>query len=65
MHGRHVGPLQTPLGTVAATGRVVTNRVTDILTVVDDRVTDIWVISDDIALLRQLDAVSLVRQPSG
>ena len=62
MRGRHVGPLSTPLGVVAPTGRVVANRVTDILTVRDDRVTDIWVISDDLALLRQLDAVSLVQE---
>ena len=60
MRGRHVGPLVTPLGTVAPTGRAVQNRVTDILTLNDGRVSDIWVISDDLGLLCQLDAVRLV-----
>src|SRR6266508_3333768 len=59
MHGRHTGPLATPLGTVPATGRAVTNRVTDILTLTDGRISDIWVISDDLGLLHQLDAVRL------
>jgi predicted ester cyclase len=60
MLGRHVGPLPTPLGTVAPTGRVVATRVTDILTVAGGRVTDVWVVSDDLGTLLQLDAVSLV-----
>ena len=59
MHGRHVGPYVTPLGTVAPTGRTVEIRVTDILTIADGLITDIWVISDDLGLLRQLDAVQL------
>jgi hypothetical protein len=63
MHARQVGPLDTPLGTVAPTGRTVTNRVTDILTVAGGRVADIWVISDELGLLRQLDAVSLAYRP--
>jgi ketosteroid isomerase-like protein len=60
LRGRHVGPLETPLGTLAPTGRRVENRATDILTVRDGRVSDIWVISDDLSLLRQLGAVSVV-----
>jgi ketosteroid isomerase-like protein len=59
MRGRHVGPLASPLGTVAPTGRTVAIRTTDILTLEDGRITDIWVISDDLGLLLQLDAVRL------
>jgi hypothetical protein len=61
MRGRHTGPLNTPLGTVAPTGRVVETRVTDILTISDGLVTDIWVVSDDLSTLVQLGALSLER----
>jgi hypothetical protein len=59
LRGRHVGPLHTPLGTVAPTGRVVETRITDILTVAGGLVTDIWVVSDDLGTLTQLGAVAL------
>jgi hypothetical protein len=59
MRGRHTGPLATPLGTIAPTGRPVETRVTDILTLTDGLVTDIWVVSDDLSMLMQLDAVTL------
>jgi predicted ester cyclase len=59
MRGRHTGPLATPIGTVEPTGKVVENRVTDILTRTDGRVTDIWVVADDLGALVQLDAVRL------
>jgi predicted ester cyclase len=59
MRGRHVGPLETPLGTVPPTGRTVTQQVTDILTIAEGRVADIWVIADELGLLRQLEAVRL------
>jgi SnoaL-like polyketide cyclase len=59
MQGRQVGPLPTPLGTVAPTGRAVATRVTDILTVAGGLVTDIWVVSDDLGTLMQLGAVAL------
>src|SRR5689334_938972 len=32
MRGRHTGPLATPIGTIQPTGKLVENRVTDILT---------------------------------
>jgi hypothetical protein len=60
LRGRHVGPLHTPLGVVPATGRMVENRATDILTLDGEgRVTAIWVVSDDLNALIQLDAVRL------
>jgi predicted ester cyclase len=39
---------------VAATGRQLTIRVTDILTVRNGKIVDIWVVSDDLGMLRQL-----------
>ena len=54
MHVRHVGPYDTPLGRVEATGRRLKIRVNDILTVRDGLITDIWVMSDDVDLMRQL-----------
>ena len=38
MRGTHTGPLPTPLGTVAPTGREVAIRTIDVLTVVDGRI---------------------------
>ena len=60
MHGRHVGPLETPLGVVPATGREVEVRTIDILTVRDDVVTDVFVVADELGRLVQLGAVTLV-----
>jgi predicted ester cyclase len=59
MHGRHVGPFVSPLGTVAPTGREIEVRTIDVLTVTAGVVSAIWVVSDDLGLLRQLDAVKL------
>jgi predicted ester cyclase len=61
MRAQHTGPFETPIGTVAPTGRAVAYRVTDILTVTDGRVSDIWVISDDLGLLQQLNALPPAR----
>ncbi|MGI5244411.1 ester cyclase [Dactylosporangium sp. CA-139066] len=54
MHVRHVGPYDTALGRVEATGRRLRIRVNDILTIRDGLITDIWVMSDEVDLLRQL-----------
>jgi predicted ester cyclase len=59
MHGRHVGPYASPLGTVAPTGRDIAVRTIDVLTVAGGLVTAIWVVADDLGLLRQLDAARL------
>ena len=58
--GRHTGPLATQLGPVAATGRPLTLRVIDILTIVDGRIGAIEMVSDELGALRGLDAVALV-----
>jgi predicted ester cyclase len=54
MHVRHVGPYDTALGRVEATGRPLRIRVNDILTVRDGLITDVWVMIDEVDLLRQL-----------
>jgi predicted ester cyclase len=61
LRGRQVGPLSTPLGTVAPTGRIVEMRVIDILTISDGVISSVWVVFDDLGLLRQLEAVVLVQ----
>jgi len=59
MHGTHTGPLDTPLGTVAPTGRPVAIRTIDVLTVVDGRIAAVWVVGDELGTLVGLDAVAL------
>jgi predicted ester cyclase len=59
MHGRHTGPFVTAVGTLAPTGKPVTQRVTDILTLTDGRISDIWVIADELGVLQQLGTVRL------
>ena len=60
MRGRHVGPLPTPIGTVAPTGRTVEIRTIDVLTIANGVVTALWVVSDELGMLTQLEAVDLV-----
>jgi ketosteroid isomerase-like protein len=55
--GRHVGPLETPLGVIAATGRDVQIRVIDVLALTDGRISAIHVVADNLALGMQLGAL--------
>lgn len=59
MRGRHTGALQTPLGTVPATGRTVTARTVDVLTLRAGQVSAVTVVADELGVLAQLDAVRL------
>jgi predicted ester cyclase len=59
MRGRHVGPLLTPIGTVAPTGRTVEIRTIDVLTIADGVIAAVSVVSDELGMLTQLDAVQL------
>ena len=59
MRGRHVGPFNSPLGTVAPTQRDIEVRTIDVLVITEGLVSAIWVVSDDLGLLRQLDAAKL------
>jgi ketosteroid isomerase-like protein len=57
--GRHVGPLETPLGEVSPTGREVEVRVIDVLSITDGRISAIQVVPDNLGLAMQLGAVRL------
>lgn len=59
LSGRQTGPLATSAGVLAPTGRVVTLRVIDILTVVGGRITDVVMVADELGALAAIDAVSL------
>ena len=63
LRGRQVGPLVTSAGQLAATGRVVTLRVIDILTVADGLITDVVMVADELGALAGVDAVRLVQAP--
>jgi predicted ester cyclase len=56
MTARHVGTWSSALGEVAPTGRTVTVRTIDVLTLTDGLVSGIWVVSDESGLLSQLGA---------
>jgi ketosteroid isomerase-like protein len=58
--GRHAGPFETPLGSIAPTGRTFEIRVIDVLTISDGRITAIEVVPDNLSLMMQLGAVRLV-----
>ena len=57
--GRHVGPLATPLGEVAATGRSIEISGMDIFLVDEDsdRVTGVWALADYLGLLMQAGVI--------
>ena len=57
MSGRHVGPLDTPLGQVPATGQVLTIDVIDLLVVTDDRISEIFMTADYLGALGRAGAV--------
>jgi ketosteroid isomerase-like protein len=55
--GRHVGPLETPMGEISATGREIQVRVIDVLSITDGRISAIQVAPDSLGLLMQLGAI--------
>ncbi len=57
--GRHVGPLETPLGEISPTGREFTIRVIDVLSLTEGRISAIQVVPDNLGLVMQLGAVRL------
>jgi predicted ester cyclase len=61
LSGRHLGPLMTPLGEVAATGRLLDFLGMDIVTIRDDRVVAVWAIADYLGLLTRAEAVALAK----
>ena len=61
LSGRHVGPLQTPLGELPPTGRTVSWSGMDIFLVDEeaDRISAVWALSDFLGLLMDAEAVTL------
>ena len=59
LFGRQVGPLATPLGEVAPTGRRLEAHGMDIFEIADGRVRGIWAILDWLDLLTQAGAVAV------
>jgi|1186.fasta_scaffold100886_2 hypothetical protein len=57
--GRQVGPLDTPAGRVAPTGRRIDVRIIDILTLSDGLISGIWMVADWLTALADADAVHL------
>ena len=57
--GRQVGPLQTPAGQVAPTGRWVDVQIIDVLTLTDGRISDIRMVADWLGALAAVGAVHL------
>src|SRR6266508_5687515 len=60
--GRHIGPLETPLGEISPTGREVEIRVIDVLSITVGRISAIQVVPDNLALAMQLGAVQLAQR---
>jgi predicted ester cyclase len=54
MHGRHIGPYETPFGIIPPTGADVQIRTIDVLTLTDQKISAVWVNADDLGTLRQL-----------
>jgi hypothetical protein len=59
MCGTHTGPLSTPLGTVAPTGRDAAVRTIDVLTVEEGRISDVCVVGDEMGALLGLGVLAL------
>lgn len=59
MRGRHVGPLPTPLGEVAPTGKVSERQIIDVLGLRGGRVAEVWMVGDELSALVQLGALRL------
>ncbi len=57
--GRHIGPLETPLGEIGPTGREFAIRVIDVLSLTEGRISAIQVVPDNLGLVMQLGAVRL------
>ena len=59
LQGRHVGPLRTSAGVVAATGANLSLRIIDILTVADGVITDVIMVADELRALAGAGAITV------
>jgi ketosteroid isomerase-like protein len=60
LEGRHVGPLATSAGVLQPTGRTLSLRVIDVLSVADGKITAVTMVADELGALAAVDAVALV-----
>lgn len=59
MRGRHIGPMATPLGEIAATGQIVERQIIDVLGTKNGLIDQAWMVSDDLGALVRLGALAL------
>jgi ketosteroid isomerase-like protein len=59
LRGTHTGPLATPFGELAATGRAFEVRVIDILTLTEGRISEVTMVADELGQLAALGALTL------
>jgi ketosteroid isomerase-like protein len=59
LRGTHTGPLATPFGELAATGRAFTVRVIDILALTDGRISAVTMVADELGQLAALEGLRL------
>ena len=59
MRGRHVGPMATPLGEVAATGQVMERQIIDVLGIRDGLIHEVWMVGDELGALTRLGVLAL------
>ena len=62
LYGRHVGPLATPLGELAATGRELEMRGMDIFEVDDGSIIAVWAVADWLTPLSAVGGLALARR---
>jgi uncharacterized protein YndB with AHSA1/START domain len=62
--GRHVGPLDTPVGRLPATGVRIDLRVVDILSFTDGRISEIWMVGDWLTPLADAGLVEVLTKPA-
>ena len=61
LSGRHVGPLGTSAGMLAAIGSMISLRVIDVLTLTDGRISAITMVADELGALAPIGAAGLLR----
>jgi uncharacterized protein YndB with AHSA1/START domain len=64
LRGRHVGPLDTPVGRLPATGAPIDLRVIDVLSLADGRISAIWMVGDWLTPLAGAGLVRVRTEPA-
>jgi hypothetical protein len=63
--GRHVGPLDTPVGRLPASGARIDLRVIDVLSFTDGRISAVWMVGDWLGALAAAGLVQVPTPPVG